>query len=60
MAQKRSERASGIVDEVIDQYEDNEFDESEDDIVKASNEDIPAQVAQGRLNFNKFGKDSSI
>jgi hypothetical protein len=47
-AKKRAERkrSSEDVDEVLDEYPD-------------SNEDIP-DVAPGRVNFNKFGKDSSI
>ena len=46
------------MDEMIEQYSDDDIDGSDED--KVSNDDIPAQVAQGRLNFNKFGKDSSI
>ena len=56
-ARKRTTEVN-IVDEIIEQYSDNDIAGSDDD--KVSNDDIPAQVAQGRLNFNKFGKDSSI
>ena len=62
LAQKQSERrlAADIVDEVLDdEYPGNDLEES-DDIIKESLGDIREQVAQGRLNFNNIGKDSSI